>query len=510
MENVGAITQMLGKNRKLPTLPGIAVRILDAVQKERPDLQEIAEILSTDPPLSAEILKLINSPFFGLPRKVTSVFHAVSMLGMDVVKNMALSFVLIKRFSGDEQKDFDYPRFWKYSLTTAIAAHAIAETVFRDKAEDAFFLGLLHDMGRLALMQCLPDQYRLVAAETASGTCCGHQAEHQVLGFDHMAVGARLVQSWGLPDRFWQPMACHHCPDRLVTTDRDIQDLSQILHLAVLYAEMDESEDAARHLAMIDRSTKGYGYQKVLDVDRVAKRIFEKAKRIFPCFDIAFADEADYYDTIDRARAELINVSGDFMDQLLAQQRQIDALRREAAIDGMTQLMNYQHFHVTLHREMARSRRGQTPLTLVMADIDHFKRVNDTYGHLAGDHAIKTIALHLKANLRETDHIARYGGEEFAIILYHMPPEEVLKVMERVRAALSEVTMVFKDQSFKLSMSFGIATMTPDDAMDKEDLISCADKALYKAKSSGRNCCRTYGDDAELIVFPKRRLAAAG
>ena len=96
METAVDFESVLNKSKKLPTLRGIAIRILEAVQKERPDLQEIAEVLATDPPLSAEVLKLINSPFFGLTRKVTSVFHAVSMLGMNVVKNMALSFALKK------------------------------------------------------------------------------------------------------------------------------------------------------------------------------------------------------------------------------------------------------------------------------------------------------------------------------------------------------------------------------------------------------------------------------
>ena len=173
---------------KLPTLPGIAIKILEAVQKEHPDLQEIAEILATDPPLSAEVLKMINSPFFGLTRKVTSVFHAVSMLGMNVVKNMALSFALVKSFSDNGQDAFDYPSFWKYSLTTAIAARKIAEKIHRDKSEDAFFLGLLHDMGRLTLIRCLPDQYQLIARITETDDILSYQAENQVLGFNHMMI----------------------------------------------------------------------------------------------------------------------------------------------------------------------------------------------------------------------------------------------------------------------------------------------------------------------------------
>ena len=491
MEDAVDFGTLLGKSKKLPTLPGIAIKILEAVQKERPDLKEIGEILATDPPLSAEVLKLINSPFFGLTRKVTSVFHAVSMLGMNVVKNMALSFALVKNFSSNDQADFDYPGFWKYSLTTAIAARMIAEKVNGEMSEDAFFLGLLHDMGLLALARCLPDQYQLVAQEAETGNCSTYQAENQVLGFDHMAVGRHLVRSWGLPSKFFEPIGCHHCPERLETSENDVLALAQILNLATLYADMSQTEKTASCLAVIDHFTQAYGYTQALDVDQLAVAISKETQQFFPYFEIDFDDDASYLTTIELARAELINISGDFIDQLVAQQRQIDTLRRQATHDGMTQLMNYQYFQETLSREIARSRRSRSPLTLVMADIDHFKAVNDTYGHPAGDHAIKTVATCLTDNLRETDHIARYGGEEFALILYNIAPEEALSVAERVRQNISEIAMEHDGQSFNITMSFGLASLA-EDAHDRESLLSCADKALYEAKAAGRNCCRVH------------------
>ena len=154
--------------------------------------------------------------------------------------------------------------------------------------------------------------------------------------------------------------------------------------------------------------------------------------------------------------------------------------------------MNYQFFHETLGREMARAKRSHMPLTVIMADIDRFKGVNDTYGHLAGDQALKTVAEHLKTSLRETDCIARYGGEEFAMILFNTQPEDALMVADRVRETLSDVPIQFGNQTFQITMSLGIATMYPDDAISREELIDRADKALYRAKSAGRNCCQIY------------------
>ena len=141
---------------------------------------------------------------------------------------------------------------------------------------------------------------------------------------------------------------------------------------------------------------------------------------------------------------------------------------------------------------MARSQRSHTPLTVIMADIDRFKAVNDTYGHLAGDRALQLVAEHLKTSLRETDFIARYGGEEFAMVLYNILPEDAIAVTDRVRQTLSEIPIQFDGQIFRITMSFGIATMHPDDAITREELLNQADKALYWAKSAGRNCCQIY------------------
>jgi len=492
MQDKAALECILSHNDKLPTLPGIAIKILEAVQKDRPDLKEIGEILATDPPLSAEVLRLINSSLYALPRKVTSVFHAVNMLGLNTVKNLALSFALIKRTRSNGNGAFDYPQFWKNSLTVAVSARLIAEQVAPAVVEDAFFIGLLHDMGMLTLARCMPDQYSLVIREAAQAACTQQDAENQILGFDHMAVGQYLLGSWGLPQHFCLPISCHHDPEKLETNDSESLEMSRILHLATLYTELFHSDRHSPSLGLIDHYAQRYGFEKRLDVDGVGARIVDQTRQIFPFFELTLKDEAGYLEIVDRARAELIHVSSNFIDQLLEQQRQIQVLRRQATHDGLTQLMNYQFFYETLGREIARSQRSRTPLTVIMSDIDRFKAVNDTYGHLAGDRALQFVAEHLKTSLRETDFIARYGGEEFAMVLYNIPPEDAIAVADRVRQTLSEVPIQFDGRTFRITMSFGIATMHPDDAIDREELLNRADKALYRAKSAGRNCCHFY------------------
>jgi diguanylate cyclase (GGDEF)-like protein len=484
--------KLLYRKDKLPTLPGIALKILESVQKERPDLKEIGEILATDPPLSAEVLRLINSSLYALSVKVTSVFHAVNMLGLNTVKNLALSFALIKQSPGNGNGEFDYPQFWKNSLTAAVSARLIAEKVAPAMAEDAFFIGLLHDMGVLTLACVMPDQYGLVVREMAQSPCSRQDAEAQILGFDHMEVGQQLLTSWGLPPHFCLSVGCHHDPQKIATRDAETLLMSRILHLATLYTNLFREGGQSAHLGLIDHFAETYGYQESFNVDEVGTRILDQTRQIFPYFDLNLDDERKYLEIVDQARAALINVSSDFMEQLVDQRRQIKVLRRQATHDGLTHLMNYQYFQESLAREIARSQRSGAPLTVIMADIDRFKAVNDTFGHLAGDKALQAVAALLKMSLRETDLIARYGGEEFAMVLFNILPEDALVVAERVRTSIGALSIGFEDQTFQVSMSFGIATMYPDHVISREALLDQADKALYQAKAAGRNCCRTY------------------
>jgi len=136
------ILEKIKRIDNLPTLPGIALKILEAVRSEETSLDKIADILSKDPPLTAKILGLINSAFYGLPTKVTSISHAVKLLGINTVKKVALSFSLVRSFSKGNKGPFDYQAFWRNSLLSAVSCRLIAEKILPDLEEDAFTLGL--------------------------------------------------------------------------------------------------------------------------------------------------------------------------------------------------------------------------------------------------------------------------------------------------------------------------------------------------------------------------------
>jgi len=487
-ENI-AFEEIIKKTDKLPTLPGIALKLIEVVRQEEPDLNEITKLIASDPSLSAEVLKCINSPFYSIQAKITSVNHAVSMMGFNTVKNLALSFTLVKNFKPEARFNFDYNSFWKDSLIGAVSARALAADVLPKFSEDAFFLGLLHNLGILTLVRCIPKQYSLVTKEMQTSGCSYHEAEDLMLGFNHTAIGRRLIESWGLPELLYLPIGFHHQPEKLSTESHEIKILTQILHLSSLFIDLFNDTDKCFTMGLIELHAKNYQFEDKIKIDDIGKKIHVHTQQIFPLFEISVKDQDHYSQLIESARYELINHASDLMNKVVRQKRELQSLREQVTRDVMTPLVNYQYFHELLDQELYRSRRYKFPLSIIILDIDDLKSINDTYGNPAGDYVIKTVAECLKKELRQSDHIARYGSDEFGIILPETPLKGGLQAAERLKEAISSMNANYENKTLSVSLSFGVASLLPEQEVSKDKFIKMADKALLLAKANGKNQC---------------------
>ena len=188
----------------------------------------------------------------------------------------------------------------------------------------------------------------------------------------------------------------------------------------------------------------------------------------------------------------------------------VPALQQEARLDVKTGLFNARHFASALREELERARRSETPLAVIMADLDLLRDINNAYGHLAGDAVLHGIATVFQRHLRHSDIPARFGGEEFAIILPETTPQEAFAIAERIRRAVAEERFAVETSSepIRATVSFGIAAF-PADGTDANELVHQADLAVYRAKLQGRN--RVLRASSEAVLAPpgrKVRLAA--
>jgi len=166
-------------------------------------------------------------------------------------------------------------------------------------------------------------------------------------------------------------------------------------------------------------------------------------------------------------------------------------LQRIAALDPLTDCYNRRFGLTRLREEYTRATRSDSPLGLIMFDIDHFKLVNDTHGHLIGDRVLANVAREAKQVLREGDVLVRYGGEEFLVILPGATIEGTAEVCERIRQAVEALVVQDRDQTISCTVSLGFGSFPATPADDETALIRVADEALYRAKDEGRN--RTVG-----------------
>jgi diguanylate cyclase (GGDEF)-like protein len=162
-----------------------------------------------------------------------------------------------------------------------------------------------------------------------------------------------------------------------------------------------------------------------------------------------------------------------------------ETIYRMTIVDGLTGVHNKRYLLETLEREIPRARRHGRPLSLVMFDIDHFKKINDTFGHLAGDYVLKELAQLVKSRLRPDDVIARYGGEEFGIVLPETPQAGGVSIAEDLRRRIEAHKFVFENETIRVTVSMGVAEQ--GDSLDVLAFIKASDELLYRAKREGRN-----------------------
>ncbi len=166
-----------------------------------------------------------------------------------------------------------------------------------------------------------------------------------------------------------------------------------------------------------------------------------------------------------------------------------------ATKDGMTKLYIYRHFCTLLENEVRRCERYKRNMSLIMMDIDNFKKINDTYGHLMGDTILKRLASVLQETVRNIDIPARYGGEEFVVILPETEKEDACVIAERIRSNIAKIVVPINDkENLSPTVSMGVAQYSTDGQEPKE-LVNCADTALYHSKHNGKNCVSVYGKD---------------
>jgi putative nucleotidyltransferase with HDIG domain len=197
----------------LPTLPRTVLRITELVNDPKSSASDLASVITDDQVLTARLLKLVNSSFYGFPQRISTVTGAIVLLGFDAIRNLLLTTSVFDLFSSRNRKRMQaQEQYWDHSLGCAVGAKVIGSFLRHDKVEELFVAGLLHDIGKIVEMLFLPDEFGKVAAAVKRENTLMITAEDKVLGYNHAEVGMLLAEKWNLPAKLVQVIACHHQP----------------------------------------------------------------------------------------------------------------------------------------------------------------------------------------------------------------------------------------------------------------------------------------------------------
>tara|TARA_R110002073_G_scaffold81204_1_gene195069 strand:+ start:428 stop:1921 length:1494 start_codon:yes stop_codon:yes gene_type:complete len=480
------LTKQLRFCNTLPSLPAVALKIIDLANDPDADINKACQYISLDPALAAKILKTANSPLYKSRRSASNIRQAVSILGTHAVTVIALSFSLatsLMKQTGQYHAAFDNNAFWRRSIASALACRALGEKLGLKSPDDLFLAGLLQDIGILIFSTMMPEEYEPVFTSTSDHDLL-LRAERKTFGAGHDELGHALLKKWHLPD--YISMACltsHSQP-----TPKEIEPslfacVAASGHIADYFLNPGET---GKITAATQSAQSWLGFDSVVLMD-VIDIMATGLISIEDIFEISIHNPKELSGILSEAK-ELLQI------QSLSK---VKELEEKSQHDGLTGARNRGYFDETLKREFYLSLQHALPLTVAMIDLDHFKKVNDTYGHPVGDALLITTVRTILSQIRQDDTLSRYGGEEFALILPGSTLLSTRKLLLRLKDSIAAISHKLEDgRTVNVTVSIGFAT-TMDSTANFEkpdDLIKAADLALYAAKHAGRNQIIEWND----------------
>lgn len=205
------IRSIIKDTKSLPTLPGVIAKLTSLAENNKTSVNEMAKVVSSDQVLSAKVLRLVNSPFYGFSGRVSTISNALILLGVNVVKSLALSSSIF------EMMEKNTVGLWEHSLGAGIAANIISKKLNLPEIEEISTAALLHDIGKVIIKIKLEDDYDILVSQIREKNMSMIEAEKELLDADHAEIGEWLARSWFLPDKLIEPIAFHHDVERSTT-----------------------------------------------------------------------------------------------------------------------------------------------------------------------------------------------------------------------------------------------------------------------------------------------------
>jgi diguanylate cyclase (GGDEF)-like protein len=482
-----------------PSPPVLGMRIIELMSEADVDVADVAAVISKDPSMTAKILRVANSGLYAKRRKSENLRQAIVALGLNAASTIALSFSLVDHFKKAKGTGIDYSLYWRRALLSASAARAFGSLQRAGAVEEIFLGALLQDLGVLAIDRVQPEFYAALPWQASHADIVSY--EMRALQGDHATLGAWLLRNWQLPERLCAIIESSHVPMRWAATT-PVGAAARCLELGADFAELlllgVPAETKLKEFS--DRCVACLG----VDVDciqQILVSVMRSIPEIEQFFDISLvgpdlaalllAQAHELMSTRTLQAMEQVNTLEERSRDLAAYTA---ALEDKSRRDPLTQVFNRGYLDETARKEFRNASVGRWPLSIIFADLDRFKAINDAHGHAAGDLVLQATARILVEVTRDSDMVARYGGEEFVILLPGTSSESAQLVCQRLLARLRTSEHAIGPTTLRATASLGLATHSVSTAFASvEELVRAADRCVYAAKRLGRDRFVVHG-----------------
>lgn len=478
--------------KRLPTLPAVALKVLDISRSGDATLSDYARAIEHDPALTARVMSVANSVhYLRAAQPPHTCFEATQRLGLDVTLATVLSFCLFEHGHTARSRQ----HFWQRAVTAAVAASYLAQQLCPHQSGSVFTSALLQDIGMLALQTAYPTDADLLYGTEHTSHLHTLQVERRYFGCDHALVGAWLLAKWGAHDALVQ--AIHGSHDGLDTEDN----AALCLRVSGSVADAWLSANPAQALAGVIRQLQALAPASEWAMSGLLAHLEQSLPPLMDTLGLSQPVPVDSVALLQEAQQLLFEHTLMLSARLDAQQKARKTLLNDYAmleqrsrIDPLTQLANRAWLEEQLRARFHLCLSTKRTMSVVFIDLDHFKVLNDRFGHQAGDEVLTRFGKVLASLIRVGDLAGRYGGEEFLVILPDEDAEGARRFAERITRRLQERPMArIEQEALYVSVSIGVACLTDGGFGNERELIDAADQSMYFIKRSGRGGVSVYG-----------------
>jgi diguanylate cyclase (GGDEF)-like protein len=476
----------------LPTLPAVAQRVLELCNQVDTDLILLSNTISADPSIATRILRLINSPAYGLAREIVSIREAVLYMGFNSVRSVALSFSFLRSLRDGQAATVDgLNDVWRTSLMNALAARRLAQEVGGWDGEEAFLAGLIADCGTLLMYKLVPEYPELVVS-FRNGDADLLDLEQANLPTDHTRLGELLLEAWRFPEDFRTLIGGHHDSSRL-PPDSTLELRARVLTASWICARALTVPAFAPETLRLDRLVAGLLGLPVAVVRAIASELPDELRDTAAVFEIPADQQLSFDELLERANRRLSELA------LEGEQAQMQAreegerydrvlftdLRRQLGssltLDEKSGLLSRDSFDTVLEAFFRRAREARSSLGVMLIELDELKAL----GSEVTSEVLREVRSRVEAQTRGSDVNARFGEDQVAVLIAGCWPSDLEHVAERIRVEVEGRPFVTRGAERNFSLAVGIATTTPHlDALDPRAFVRLACAALDRAKGS--------------------------